>query len=92
MHHNASTFFPPISISLGIFTHIQMATTPVRVKLVVPGAQGSAMNSTVLHRLVDHLRARQYSKRTQQTYNYWARRYLRFHRGKEPETLDEGHR
>ena len=49
------------------------------------------MNSTVLHQLTDHLRARQYSKRTEETYVYWSRRYLRFHPGKEPETLGEGH-
>lgn len=37
----------------------------------------------------DHLRARQYSKRTEEGYLYWIRQYIRFHRNQHPETLGE---
>jgi integron integrase len=37
----------------------------------------------------DHLRARQYSKRTEQTYIYWIIDYIRFHKMRHPAALNE---
>ncbi len=37
----------------------------------------------------DHLHARQYSKRTEQTYIYWIADYIRFHKMRHPAELNE---
>jgi integron integrase len=45
------------------------------------------MTSPFLREVSDHLRARQYSKRTEETYIYWMRQYIRFHQYQHPRNL-----
>ncbi len=45
------------------------------------------MRSPFLRQVRDHLRARQYSKRTEETYLYWIRQFIRFHDRRHPEEL-----
>jgi integron integrase len=47
------------------------------------------MASAFLQSVRDHLRARHYSKRTEDGYLYWIRYYIRFHRYRHPEELGE---
>jgi integron integrase len=47
------------------------------------------MEAGFLPRMRDHLRARNYSKRTEEGYLYWARQFLRYHRCSNPANLDE---
>ena len=47
------------------------------------------MKSPFLASVRDHLRARHYSKRTEQGYLYWIRNYIRFHNNRHPQDLDE---
>lgn len=46
------------------------------------------MPSAFLQSIRDHLRARNYSKRTEEAYVYWIRYYIRFHHNVHPDTLD----
>lgn len=48
-----------------------------------------AMSSAFIQSVRNHLRARHYSKRTEQTYNYWIICYIRFDKMKHPADLDE---
>jgi hypothetical protein len=41
-------------------------------------------------RVVEVLRARHYSRRTEEAYLHWMRRFLLFHRGRHPRELGEG--
>ncbi len=45
------------------------------------------MSSNFVRSLRAHIRARQYSKRTEQVYVYWAEQFVRFHGLEHPETL-----
>lgn len=45
------------------------------------------MTSPFIQALRDHMRARHYSKRTEQTYVYWILYYIRFHNRVHPSTL-----
>jgi integrase len=47
------------------------------------------MKSPFLRGIREHLRARQYSKRTEDTYIYWIRQYIRFHKLKHPDDLGD---
>jgi integron integrase len=47
------------------------------------------MKSPFLREIREHLRARQYSKRTEDTYIYWIRQYIRFHKLKHPDDLGD---
>lgn len=47
------------------------------------------MGSPFIQSVRNHLRARQYSKRTEQTYIYWIVDYIRFHKMQHPSALDE---
>ena len=47
------------------------------------------MSSPFLRSISDHLRARQYSKRTEEGYLYWIRNYIRFHQNMHPEVMGE---
>ena len=47
------------------------------------------MKSPFLASVRDHLRARHYSKRTEQGYLYWIRNYIRFHNNRHPQDLNE---
>ena len=47
------------------------------------------MGSPFIQSVRDHLRARQYSKRTEQTYTCWIAYYIRFHKMQHPSTLNE---
>lgn len=47
------------------------------------------MRSPFLRQVRDHLRARQYSKRTEETYLYWIRQYIRFHKRRHPGELGD---
>jgi integron integrase len=44
----------------------------------------------VLDRLVQAIRARHYSYRTEETYTFWAARFLAFHKGRDPQRLGPG--
>jgi hypothetical protein len=52
---------------------------------VVPGAA-----PRLYGRVVEVLRARHYSRRTEEAYLHWMRRFLLFHRGRHPRELGEG--
>lgn len=45
------------------------------------------MSTEFVRGLREHLRARNYSKRTEQTYVYWLLQYIRFHAGADPAQL-----
>ncbi len=45
------------------------------------------MKSQFLTEVSNHLRARQYSKRTEDTYIYWIRAYIRFHNYRHPKDM-----
>lgn len=47
------------------------------------------MNSPLLRQVSDHLRARQYAKRTEETYLYWIKQYVRFHKPRHPDELGD---
>ncbi len=47
------------------------------------------MSSPFIQSVRDHLRARQYSKRTEKTYIYWIVYYIRFNKMQHPTALDE---
>lgn len=47
------------------------------------------MSSPFIESVRTHLRARYYSKRTEQTYIYWILYYIRFHKKTHPQELDE---
>lgn len=47
------------------------------------------MKSPFLRSVRDHIRARNYSKRTEQGYLYWIRNYIRFHRNRHPQDLGD---
>ena len=49
------------------------------------------MASKFLEQVRDHLRARQYSKRTEDTYLYWIRYYIRYSGNAHPAKLDDSH-
>lgn len=49
------------------------------------------MASPFIESIRTHLRARNYSKRTEQTYVYWICYYIRFHRKAHPAELDAAH-
>jgi len=42
-------------------------------------------------RVVEALRTRHYSRRTEQAYIHWIRRFIRFHGSSHPRQLTEGH-
>jgi integron integrase len=46
------------------------------------------MSSPLIQAIRDHLRARNYSKRTEQTYIHWILQYIRFHKLTHPNNLD----
>lgn len=54
-------------------------------------ANGFAMASQFIQDLRNHLRARHYSKRTEQTYVYWIIQYIRFHHLAHPAELGNEH-
>lgn len=45
------------------------------------------MASQFFRSLRDHLRARQYARRTEDTYVYWSVQFIRFHNMRHPETM-----
>jgi len=47
------------------------------------------MATTLLEAVRLELRTRHYSRRTEQAYVAWIRRYVRHHRGRHPRELDE---
>lgn len=47
------------------------------------------MSSPFIQSIRDHLRARNYSKRTEQTYIYWIVYFIRFHKLAHPNSLSE---
>lgn len=49
------------------------------------------MSSSILRQLQEQLRARQYSKRTEEGYLYWCRQFLRFHKMPEAASLQAPH-
>lgn len=49
------------------------------------------MTSPFIQSLRDHLRARNYSKRTEKTYIYWILGYIRFHNRQHPNNLNKHH-
>ena len=49
------------------------------------------MSSPFIQAIRDHLRARHYSKRTEQTYIYWILSYIRFHDRQHPCKLSTSH-
>lgn len=49
------------------------------------------MPSPFIQSIRDHLRARHYSKRTEQTYIYWILKYIRFHNRAHPNNLTTAH-
>jgi len=49
------------------------------------------MPSPFIQSIRDHLRARHYSKRTEQTYIYWILNYIRFHNREHPNNLTTVH-
>ena len=49
------------------------------------------MSSEFIRSLREHLRARNYSKRTEKTYVHWALRFIRFHDHKHPSSLNSEH-
>lgn len=49
------------------------------------------MSSPFIQSIRDHLRARNYSKRTEQTYVYWILSYIRFHNKQHPSSLSSTH-
>lgn len=49
------------------------------------------MSSPFIQSVRDHLRARHYSKRTEQTYVYWILNYIRFHNREHPNNLNISH-
>ncbi len=49
------------------------------------------MQGELLTELAEHMRARQYSKRTEDGYLYWVRYFLRYHRFRDPRGMSEQH-
>ena len=49
------------------------------------------MSSPFMQAIREHLRARHYSKRTEQTYIYWILGYIRFHNREHPNNLTANH-
>lgn len=49
------------------------------------------MSSPFIQSIREHLRARHYSKRTEQTYIYWILGYIRFHNREHPDNLTSHH-
>ena len=49
------------------------------------------MSSPFIQAIRDHLRARNYSKRTEKTYMYWILSYIRFHDRQHPSKLSTSH-
>lgn len=49
------------------------------------------MPSPFIQSIRDHLRARHYSKRTEQTYIYWILKYIRYHDRQHPNNLTTAH-
>jgi hypothetical protein len=53
-----------------------------------PDAERSLRFMEIVRR---RLRERRYSRRTEETYVHWIRRFIRFHDRRHPKDLDEGH-
>ena len=53
------------------------------------GRQGRAAGRRSAHRIVEVLRVRHYSRRTEQAYVHWIGRFIKFHRQRHPRELSE---
>jgi hypothetical protein len=56
---------------------------------VPPGVRPLGQQPKLLDRLTEALRARHYSPRTEQSYRYWAKRFIFFHNVRHPAEMAE---
>lgn len=62
--------------------------SPVESVPSMPAAPDAPAAPRLFDVFRDRLRAKRYSPRTEEVYLLWVRRYIRFHRGRHPRTLD----
>lgn len=74
--------FPPLQPAEAVI----VPENPAHSRETVPGRTGKPK---LLDQLSEALRARHYSRRTEQTYRQWARRFIFFHNVRHPSEMAE---